>query len=228
MAEPPGPGTPFLCSCRYCSDERMFFAPLWISKPSAFVTQCAATDCSRSRAFDSVFGAISEELEGKSLPFVPKLKSKGGPLEEFADHVANAAELYTFGLMNRDPNAKDAAFSGAAVHLRLAGEAIAGGYILGRTRQQRRDETLRSHLSALNGHRRRGVRATHGGQRRIGHHFVPGLRSSTIVSLDTICRLGDTAAHVLLRDPSRELPPTRMNLQKGFEAIEQIVGGIVW
>jgi hypothetical protein len=38
--------------------------------------------------------------------------------------------------------------------------------------------------------------------------------------------LGDTAAHPLLQDPRNEVPPTRGNLERGFDEFDKIVDAV--
>jgi hypothetical protein len=158
-------------------------------------------------------GNIDLEILPLRLAYLQTLRLAGVPLELTAGLILGASELHLMGQMNSDYDAKDGAYRGAAVQLRVAAELLASGYILRMKEADRRAASL----GPLIGKIRKGF-----GWPRVR----TGRRLTILSSLDYLLRLGDTAAHVVLRDPTRELPPTKGNVAKGFEEMEKIVDGL--
>jgi len=179
-------------------------------RPGAFTLRCLLDSCNRMRAFHYLEGRVDLEISGRALPYYQALKVQHGQLETAVGLVRDAIDLHLIGQMNTDPAAMDAAYRGAAVHLRVAAQLLVAGYVLGLS-----DSELRNFsLGPLIGKVRKGY-----GWPRI----KKGRRSEVLSSLDLILRLGDTAAHQFLKDAGRELPPTRGNLEIGFEEFDRIV-----
>ena len=206
-------GQPFVNACPHCSERTTLYAPMVSSRPGAFTLRCLLDNCNRARGFMYFKGNIDLEILPLRLAYLPKLRLAGGPLELTAGLILGAAELHLMGQMNSYPDAKDGAYRGAAVQLRVAAELLASGYIL---RMKESDQRTTS-LGPLIGKIRKGV-----GSSRVRR----GRRLTILSSLDYLLRLGDTAAHVVLRDPTRELPPTKGNVTQGFEEMEKIVDGL--
>jgi hypothetical protein len=158
-------------------------------------------------------GQVNLEVRGREIYYYPKFKLQGGYLEAAVNLVRDAVELHLIGQMNTDTSAKDAAYRGAAIHLRVAAQALIAGYVLQMDDQGIRDSTLGRLIGELgDGH----------GSSRI----KKGQRSAVLSSLDYILRLGDTAAHPFLRDPARELPPTRGNIEIGFDKFDEVADAV--
>ena len=200
------------CECPYCKGVGELFAPMVSTRPGAFTLRCLLDDCNRMRAFFYLKGQVNSERTGRGIRYYSTFKQQSGYLESAADLIRDAVDLHLIGQMNTDPGAKDAAYRGAAVHLRVAAHVLVG-YVM------KLDESkLRGfNLGALIGKVREGY-----GWPRI----KKGQRSMLLSSLDYILKLGDTAAHPFLKDPGREVPPTRGNLEIGFDEFDKIVGAL--
>jgi len=165
------------------------------------------------RAFYYLNGQIDLELSGRGIRYYTTFKLQGGYLETVADLIRDAVDLHLMGQMNRDQGAKDAAYRGAAVHLRIAAQLFAG-YIL-----EMNESELRNHaLGPLIGRIRKGDRWP---------RIKKGQQSTILSSLGYLLNLGDTAAHPLLKDPRSEVPPTRGNLERGFDEFDKIADALI-
>jgi len=165
------------------------------------------------RAFFYLNGRIDAELSGRGISYYTTFKLEGGHLERVADLLRDAVDLHLIGQMNRDQSAKDAAYRGAAVHLRIAAQLFAG-YIMDVSENE-----LRNYLGLgpLINKLRKG---------NPWPRIKKGQQSIIDSSLVYLMNLGDTAAHPVLRDPKNEVPPTRGNLQRGFDEFDKIVDAV--
>jgi len=185
------------------------------TRPGAFTLRCLLDDCNRMRAFQYLNGRIDLELSGRGLPYYNEMKLHPGSLETAADLVRDAVDLHLMGQMNTDAGAKDAAYRGAAVHLRIAAQIFVGGYIMGLdpNRLRQRGHSLGPLIGKL--------------RKKVGRSKIrTGRKKIVLGSLDYILRLGDTAAHLLLEDETRELPPTRGNLEIGFDQFDKVIASV--
>ncbi len=182
-------------------------------RPGAFTLRCLLDSCNRMRAFRYMAGRVDLEVSGRSLPYYQALRLHHGHLETAVGLVRDAIDLHLIGQMNTDATAMDAAYRGAAVHLRVAAQLLIAGYVLDMSDSELRDFSL----GPLIGKVRKGF-----GWPRI----KKGRRPEVLASLDYILRLGDTAAHQFLKDAQRELPPTRGNLEVGFDEFDRVVDAI--
>jgi hypothetical protein len=183
-------------------------------RPGAFTLRCVLDDCNRMRAFLFLKGKVNSELNSRRIRYYSAFKVEGDYLEAVADMIRDAVDLHLIGQMNTDQAAKDAAYRGAAVHLRVAAELVAGGYIL------ELDESKLRELSM-------GQLMTQIGKGRGDSRIKDGQRSTILTALDYLLKLGDTAAHPLLKDPKREVPPTRGNIGRGFDEFDKIAEALI-
>jgi len=167
------------------------------------------------RAFHYLNGQVDLEILGRAIPHYDTMKLHPGILETAADLVRDAVDLHLIGQMNTGAGARDAAYRGAAVHLRVAAQIFVGGYILGleQSRLRHRDHSLGPLIGKLRNRRGRSK-------------IRKGKKHQVLESLDWILRLGDTAAHLLLEDANRELPPTRGNLEIGFDKFDNVIASV--
>ncbi|HYY92743.1 MAG TPA: hypothetical protein VE955_12215 [Candidatus Dormibacteraeota bacterium] len=177
-------------------------------RTGAFTLRCLLDDCNRMRAFYYLGGQVNSEVTVRDIPYYTMFKLQHGFLGNAADLIRDAIELHLVGQMNTDAAAKDGAYRGAAVHLRVAAQLVAG-YVM-----MMSESDLRNfNLSQLIGKLRKG---------QSWPRIREGQLSEVLSSLDYVLRLGDTAAHQYLKDPSREVPPTRGNLGIGFDEIDRV------
>ena len=201
------------CECPHCKEVGELFAPMVSTRPGAFTLRCLLDECNRMRAFYYLNGQINIELSGRGIRYYTEFKLKRGYLEASADMIRDAVDLHLIGQMNTDQGAKDAAYRGAAVHLRIAAQLFAG-YIL-----EMNESELRNHaLGPLIGRIRKGDRWP---------RIKKGQQSTILSSLGYLLNLGDTAAHPLLKDPRSEVPPTRGNLERGFDEFDKIADALI-
>jgi hypothetical protein len=189
------------------------YAPLRSSRVSAFATRCVEDGCGRVRAYQFKDGLIGPEIELRRIAHLTEMRLAHGPLELVADLLRDAAELQVFGRTKTDPDARDAAYRGAAVHLRVAMEVLLGAYVLGLSDEERRP--LR-----LSGIRKRIDRGS--GWNRI----KKGQRKVLSGAITYLTDLGDTAAHPLLSVSARETPATRGTVVRGFDEFEKMLGAV--
>ncbi len=201
--------------CPNCRGTGDLFAPMLSERPGAFTLRCVLDDCNRMRAFFFLKGQVNSELTGRAIRYYEALKLKRGYLEAVADMLRDAVDLHLIGQMNTDQAAKDAAYRGAAVHLRIAAELLAAGYIL----KMRESKIRESSLGPLITQVKKGD-----GDSRI----KKGQRFIILRSLGYLLNLGDTAAHPLLSDPKREVPPTKGNIGRGFDEFDTMVDALIF
>ncbi len=200
-------------TCPHCQQAGELFAPMLSARPGAFTLRCLLDSCNRMRGFHYLDGHVDLEIVSRAVPYYQPLKLHHGYLEVVAGLVQDAVDLHLIGQMNTDAAAMDAAYRGAAVHLRVAAQLLVAGYVLRLGESELRDFSL----GPLIGKLRKGF-----GRSRI----KKGRRPEVLSSLDYILRLGDTAAHQFLKDPDREVPPTRGNIEIGFDKFDNVVDAV--
>jgi hypothetical protein len=209
VAPPSIPDVPFICTCDHCNMQATFVAPALVPSATRFAVRCFL-DCKRIRVFDFVDGEISAELGHVIPPYCKDLVIRGARLRELAESVVGASELRLVAeLSGGDPDAEDSALRGAAIHLRVAAEsAVAYALDLG-IKQQRRLQ-----LRDMKDRVKRGDASK---------RLKSGRQTDFLQELDWLRNLGDTAAHPLLKQISREIPATPGNLVKGFERLKTML-----
>jgi len=187
------------------------FAPALSRKPSAFAMRCPLDGCTAVRAHEFKDGAIGPTINRWRESYLEQLRLQRGVLELVADLVSGAIELHLWGQTNLDTSAKDPAYRGAAIHLRVALEAILGGYVLDLPEPVRRRTKLNVMIRRIEGGRyaRSKIRAGH--------------RETLVTAVKFLRDLGDTAGHPLLTKPEREIPATRGKVAEGLESFQKVV-----
>lgn len=199
----------YFCRCGHCGGEATFRAPYFGPLPSRFAIRCVV-DCRRVRVFEFEGGSIADELTQLVPKYCVELSLRGRALREVADLLVGASELRLVAeLAGGDPDTEDSALRGAAVHLRVGAETITAYCLALSIREQR---TLR--LGQMTSKVRAG---------KADRRLFPNSRQSFLDRLDWLTRLGDSAAHPVLENPHREIPPTGGNLAVGFDKIRDLL-----
>jgi hypothetical protein len=163
------------------------------------------------RVFEFLNDRLSEEFEHSVPKYAEFLASRGRVMREVGETIVSASELHLLGRLAPDLAEADAAYRGAAVHIRIATELLLGGWVLQLPKRKRRKLDLNDLIKMVRTSSNR--RRIHSGKTRV-----------LLRNAEVIRRLGNTAAHSLVRRRSQELPPTRSNVYRGIDSFRQILG----
>lgn len=200
---------PFVCE--HCEEKAPFRTPVSSSRVGRFALRCTLDSCSGLRVFEFLGDEISDEYESERRDFAADLAVRGRALREVSNLANAATDLYLLGRLAHNSDEQDAAFRGAAIHLRVAADYLLEVYVLRYGIRKRRSSTMGKAIEAIE---KRGE-----GRDRIKRGRV----KKFLVAARYIKHLGDTAAHVALRRQSEEIEPVKSKVFEGIEMLEQLV-----
>jgi|HubBroStandDraft_1064217.scaffolds.fasta_scaffold16399_2 hypothetical protein len=185
-------------------------APITSRSVGTFALRCVLDSCNRVRVFQYLNDEVSDELTDPPPPYCTDLQSRGPVLQEVARLSVAASELTLLGRLAKDSDERDAAYRGAAIHLRVAAEVLLGAHVLKLGVRKRRKLDLDELIEK--------IRTGQGGAM-----LRDGKRSAAVRCAEYVQELGNTSAHSLRRKRSREIPPSRGNVLIAIVRFEELV-----
>lgn len=201
------------------------------STPARFAIKCLGDSensepCRRVRVFSYLDVSPPGPTLSEVVPILPlyefihEMSEYGGRREKIAGFLVAACDLHMFGLLETGPESRDAAFAGAAVHLRKAAELFLRRVIL----QEREHPLSNRSIGDL--------------LKRLKKSPPPTLRSAarpTLVArrLQFIFDVGNIAAHPEVSQPrlrwlKYRLPVTDGTIRRSLSYFDEVAGMVKW
>jgi len=199
------------------------------SRPVRFAMKCLGNvgrsgDCRRVRVFsylevdrgDSVLSEVAPLLP--TYRFIREMSQYRGRRQKIADLLISACDLHMFGLLETNPDSRDAAYAGAAFHLRKAAELFLRRVIV-QERNYPPQFSIRQLLDRL---------------KQSPPTLRKGARGAQLArSLQFIFDIGDVAAHTEVSNPRLRWlkytrPATDGTIRRSISNFERVAGGVKW